>query len=85
MGASGREEAKGDDADAVRTPVGVRSGVDNDGVEESVSKMLAQPAQVRGVSLVDGGGELDLNGQDPPVVAYHDEVDLVVEIGRAHV
>jgi len=39
---------------------------------------IAQPAQVLHIGVVDRRRERDLEGQQSPVVARHDQVDLVV-------
>jgi len=50
-----------------------------------VTEVSGQPVQVGGVSVLDGGGELDLDGEDLAVVADDDQVDFVVAIAGAQV
>ncbi len=61
------------------------SGVDDDGVEEGLAELAGEPVQVGGVLVVDGGVELDLDGEDLAVVADKDQVDLVVAVAGAQV
>ena len=56
------------------------AGVDDDGVQEAAPEPVGQPVQVLGVLVGDGGGQLDLDGQDATVVPDEYEVDLVVTV-----
>jgi len=53
-----------------------RPGRDDDGVHEIAADPLAQPAQVPDVGVVGRGRQLDLDGENPAVVADDDDVDL---------
>jgi hypothetical protein len=82
---SGGEEPEGHYADSVRSSVGLRAGVDDQGVEEVCAHLTCEPVQVSGVPVVDGARELDLYGNDLAVVADEDQVDLVVAVASAQV
>jgi len=74
--ASCAEQRRGHDRDPVRASVRLAPGRDDDGVQEVAADPLAQPAQVPDVGVVGRGRQLDLDGENPSVVAHDDDVDL---------
>jgi hypothetical protein len=83
--AAGTQQRGRYDGDAVAAAVGVAAGGDDDGVEQVGAEALAEPVEVAHVVVGDGGGDLDLDGDDPAVVALDDEVDLVVAVAGSEV
>ncbi len=52
------------------------SGVDDDAIDLVVADLVLQPAQVGGIRVGDGGGELHFYRKDLVAVAFDDQVDL---------
>lgn len=82
---SWRKQSQWQDSYAIRPPVGGGSGVDDDGVQQSVADLLAEPAQVTHVLLLDGVSQFHFDGNDAAVSSREDEVGIVVAVSRAQV
>jgi hypothetical protein len=61
----------------------MRTGRDDDGVEQLVADRVAQPAKMSDVAVGHGAGELHLDRHDAAVATLHDQVDLVLAGGGA--
>ena len=76
---SGSEQGGGHDRDTVAVAVGMAAGGDDHRVGEVGAEALGEPAQVGSVSAIGGGGQLDLDGEQAPVL-LDDQVDLAVVV-----
>lgn len=71
------KKRRGDDADPIRSPVGLWAGVDDDGIREILAELIAQPAELLDVGVGDRLRELHLNCEHTAVGPFDDDVDLV--------
>src|SRR5687767_9028675 len=60
------EEAEGYDRDSVLAAVRLRAGGEHGRVEQLVADLVAQPAQMLDVLIIDRGGQLHLERQHTP-------------------
>ena len=81
-GGSGSDEPQRHHTDAVRPPVRLWPGRDDDCIEKTVTEPVGEPPQVSRVVIRDGAGQLDLDCDDPSVVADEHQVHLVVPVPR---
>ena len=67
---------RGHDGGAVASPVSRTARCDDDFVDQSVSGPVAEPRKVVRVVAADNGPKLDLDGENAPIVALDDQIDL---------
>jgi hypothetical protein len=84
-GASGPQEHRRNDGDAIVPAVGVRTGRDDCGIQKVVADLASQPVKVSYIVVTDGPGELYLEGDHPLVWTHDDQVDLVTPVLRSQV
>ena len=84
------QERQWDDGHPVRASVGLRAGVQHDGIDASVAELVTQPQQVLDIAVGDSSVELDFDSDDS-LLSLDDEVDFtpaalgaqVVDVGVA--
>ncbi|HUY57199.1 MAG TPA: hypothetical protein VMV12_05160 [Candidatus Micrarchaeaceae archaeon] len=69
----------------MRSTVRIGARRDDDGVEEVGADPCLELPQVPHITVTNGGGELDLNGEDPAVAAFNDQVDLMLSSVSAEI
>lgn len=72
------EEGRRNDGNAVLASIRLGPGGDDHGVEQVVTDLVAQPEEVANVAVDDCPLEFDLEREHAPVVAFHDQIDLVL-------
>jgi hypothetical protein len=77
---SGAQKSGRHHGDAVGPAVGRGSGGDDHRVEKVGTELRGQPAQMRDIAVGDGGPQLHFDSEDSAVIAFDDEVDLVVAV-----
>lgn len=77
---SGAEEREWDDSDAVGPAIGESPGVDDDPVDQPITDLLVEPVEMFHVVVIDGVGQVGLNGDARSVGGLDDEVDLVLVV-----
>ena len=81
--APSRPEQRGRyDGDAVTSAVGRASRRHDHRVEQIVADRRGQPPQIPHVRVVDTLRQLDLDGDDAPIAAFDDEIDLAQVASR---
>jgi hypothetical protein len=74
-GASGPQEHRRNDGDAIVPAVGVRTGRDDCAIQKVVADLASQPVKVSYIVVTDGPGEPYLEG-DHPLIWTHDDQGL---------
>jgi hypothetical protein len=71
------KESRRDDGDAVLATIRLRSGVNNDRIDQVIPDLVSKPEEMLDVILFHRTAELDFDAQDALVSPLHDQVHFM--------
>jgi len=80
-GSSGSEKSKWNNRDAVATPKRGWSRSKDHSVKKLISNAFAEPIEVANVTLIHGAGQLHLEGDNPFVASFDNQINFLPSSG----